>query len=130
VSEHSNAQLLRKVYDAFGRGDVETASTYWTEDAVHHYPGRSVLAGSHKGLQATQDFARQMAELTEGNIQMEVLDIGASDDYAYALLHTRYQRGDKVLETPFINVAKIENGKIKEFWTYPDDQYAVDEFWG
>ena len=128
--EHPNAALLRKVYDAFGVGDVETAGRYWTEDAVHHYPGRSRLAGSHKGLAETTAFAQQMFELTEGNIGMEVLDISASDHYAYALVRTRYQRGDVVLEMPFVNVMRIEDGLIAEFWTYPQDQYAVDEFWG
>jgi hypothetical protein len=26
-------------------------------------------------------------------------------------------------------VARIVDGKIKEFWTYPNDVYAIDEFW-
>ncbi|WP_328603376.1 nuclear transport factor 2 family protein [Amycolatopsis sp. NBC_00345] len=129
MSDHENIALMRKVYDAFGVGDVQTAGSYWTEDAVHHYPGRSPLSGEHHGLQESIAFAEQMFELTGGNLRMDVLEIGASDNHAFALLHTHYERKGRVLEMPFVNVARIEGGKIAEFWTYPNDLYAIDEFW-
>lgn len=127
--DHPNITLLRKVYDAFGVGDVDTAGSYWNEDAVHHYPGRNPLSGEHHGLAESTAFANKMWELTEGNLKMQVLEIGASDNHAFALLQTRYERKGHVLEMPFVNVARIENGKISEFWTYPEDLYATDEFW-
>lgn len=129
MNDHPNVALLRKVYDAFGVGDVETAGTYWKEDSVHHYPGRSPLSGVHRGIKESTAFANKMFELTEGKLRMDVLEIGASENHAFALLHTRYERKGKVLEMPFINVARIEDGKIAEFWTYPEDLYATDEFW-
>jgi ketosteroid isomerase-like protein len=129
VDQHPNVELMQKVYDAFGVGDLATASSYWTDDAVHYYPGRSILAGTHKGLEETTAFATKMFELTGGRITMETLDIGASDGYAFALVRTRYERDGKSLDMPFVNIARISDGKIAEFWTYPHDQYAVDEFW-
>jgi hypothetical protein len=127
--DHPNVHLMEKVYAAFGTGDVETAGTYWQPDAVHHYPGASPLAGEHKGIVESTKFANQMFELTNGNLQMDVLEIGASDGHAFALLYTRYERKGRVLEMPFVNVARIEDGLIAEFWTYPNDLYALDEFW-
>jgi uncharacterized protein len=129
MNEHPNIELMKKVYAAFAAGDVETAGSYWTEDCTHHYPGRSELAGSHAGLQEATAFAGKMFHLTEGKIDMEILDVGASDDHAFALVRTRYQRGNRILEMPFVNVVYVSDGKIAEFWTYPEDQYAVDEFW-
>jgi uncharacterized protein len=129
VSDHPNVQLMQKVYAAFGVGDVETAGSYWTEDAVHHYPGHSPLSGEHKGLAESISFANKIFELTDGNLSMDVLEIGASDNHAFALLQTRYERKGRVLEMPFVNVARIEDGLIAEFWTYPNDVYATDEFW-
>jgi hypothetical protein len=120
---------MQKVYAAFGVGDVDTAGSYWTEDAVHHYPGHSPLSGEHKGLAESISFANKIFELTDGNLSMDVLEIGASDNHAFALLHTRYERKGRVLEMPFVNVARIEGGLIAEFWTYPNDVYATDEFW-
>lgn len=129
MSQHPNVELMQKVYASFGSGDVNTAAQYWTEDAVHHYPGRSPLAGDHKGLAETTAFANKMFELTEGKLHMEVTEIGASDNHAFAVLQTRYERKGRTLEMPFVNVARIEDGRIAEFWTYPDDVYAIDEFW-
>jgi hypothetical protein len=129
MSDHPNVELMKKVYAAFGTGDVETAGTYWTPDAVHHYPGRNPLSGEHKGLEASIAFANKIWQLTEGKMRMDVLEIGASDNHAFALLDTRYERKGRVLQMPFVNIAKIEDGKISEFWTYPDDVYATDEFW-
>lgn len=129
MSEHPNVELLKTVYGYFAKGDLETASSYWTADCAHHYPGKSVLAGSHRGLEEATAFARKMFEMTNGQIQMDILDVGASDDHAFALVRTRYARDGKQLEMPFVNIARVRDGKIAEFWTYPDDQYAVDEFW-
>ena len=129
MTDHPNVMLMRNVYAAFGTGDVDTAGTYWTEDAVHHYPGRNPLSGEHHGLADSTAFANKMWELTDGNIKMDVLEIGASDNHAFALLQTRYERKGHVLEMPFVNIARIQDGKIAEFWTYPDDVYATDEFW-
>lgn len=125
-----NLAMMRKVYDAFGTGDVETAGSFWAEDAKHHYPGRSVLAGTHHGVEDSTAFANKMFELTEGKLSMEVVDLAASDTHAYALLQTHYERGEKTLDVMFVNMVRIENGRIAEFWTMPQDQYAVDEFWG
>jgi ketosteroid isomerase-like protein len=129
MTEHPNIDLMQKVYAAFGTGDVATAGSYWTEDAVHHYPGHNPLSGEHKGLAESIAFANKIFELTEGKLRMDVLEIGASDNHAFALLHTHYERKGVVLEMPFVNVARIEDGKIAEFWTYPNDVYATDEFW-
>lgn len=129
MSENPNVQLMEKVYAAFGVGDVETAGTYWHEDSVHHYPGRNPLSGEHVGIEESTAFANKMWELTNGNLRMEVKEIGGSDNYAFAVLETHYERKGLVLEMPFINVALIVDGKIKEFWTYPNDVYALDEFW-
>jgi ketosteroid isomerase-like protein len=129
MSDHPNIQLMEKVYASFGSGDVETAGTYWHEDSVHHYPGRNPLSGEHVGIKDSTAFANKMWELTNGNLRMEVKEIGASDNHAFAILQTHYERKGLVLDMAFINVALIVDGKIKEFWTYPNDVYAVDEFW-
>lgn len=129
MSEHPNVQLMEKVYASFGVGDVETAATYWHEDSVHHYPGRNPLSGEHVGIEDSTAFANKMWELTGGNMRMDVKEIGGSDNHAFAILETHYERKGLVLDMAFINVAKIVDGKIKEFWTYPNDVYAIDEFW-
>jgi len=39
------------------------------------------------------------------------------------------QRAGKQLDTGFILIFRIENGRLAEVWAVPRDQYAVDAFW-
>ncbi|MED7951247.1 MULTISPECIES: nuclear transport factor 2 family protein [Streptomycetaceae] len=129
VVDHPNAKLMEAVYAAFTVGDVQKAAGYWTKDCVHYYPGTSELSGAHEGIESALAFAGRMFEICQGRIQMEIHEIGASDTFAFATVFTRYEREGKSLEMPFVNVARIQDGLIAEFWTYPEDQYAVDQFW-
>lgn len=129
TASHPNVALMTKVYEAFTRGDVEGAAAYWTDDCIHHYPGRNPLSGSHQGIESANAFAGKMFELTQGRIRMEIEEVGASENYAFALVQTSYERDGKKLDMRFVNISLIRDGKIAEFWTYPDDQYATDEFW-
>jgi ketosteroid isomerase-like protein len=129
VLDHPNSRVLELVYNAFTVGDVQKAATYWTQDCVHYYPGRSELSGAHAGIESALAFAGKMFELCQGRITMEIKEIGASENMAFSTVFTTYEREGKKLEMPFVNVVRIEDGLIAEFWTYPDDQQAVDDFW-
>ncbi len=124
-----NMEVMQEVYAAFTRGDVETAAGYWRDDCTHFYPGHSPLAGAHRGIESALGFAGRMFEITEGQIEMTILDLGASEAAAYARVHTAYRKGDLHLEMMFVNISTIVDGQIQDFWTLPEDQYAVDEFW-
>jgi len=40
------------------------------------------------------------------------------------------ERGADKLNSPGIDLFKIENGKIQEVWTFAEQQLAEDAFWG
>jgi uncharacterized protein len=126
---HPNEELVRKGYEAFGSGDMQTLGQLFAEDVVWNTPGHNPLAGTRKGQQEVfQQFA-QIAELTEGSFSLEPHDLLANDEHAVALVTARGKRGDKTIEDHQVHVFHIEDGKVKEFWGHPTDQKAVDEFW-
>jgi uncharacterized protein len=45
---HPNEDLVRRGYDAFSRGDMQTLRELFHPDIVWHAPGRSQLAGDHR----------------------------------------------------------------------------------
>ena len=51
------------------------------------------------------------------------------DDLVSVLFHVSGRRGDRVLDTDFILLFRIEADRIAEVWAVPRDQHAVDEFW-
>jgi hypothetical protein len=49
---HPNEEVVRTGYDAFSRGDMDTLRGLFVDDVVWHIPGRSPLAGDHRGVDA------------------------------------------------------------------------------
>ncbi len=42
---HPNEELLRRGYEAFAKGDLDTVMSIFDEDIVWHEPGRNALGG-------------------------------------------------------------------------------------
>ena len=63
---HPNADVLQVQIDALARGDVAKALTWYTEDAVFHYPGRNRLSGDYRGKDQILTLLGLVMELTGG----------------------------------------------------------------
>lgn len=129
VMAHPNEELLRKGYDAFGRGEMGTLQSLLAEDIVWHFPGKGPLAGDYKGIGEVMAWVGRSAELTGGTLRMEVHDILANDEHGVALTRVTAERGGKRLADNSATVFHIRDGKAEEVWIHPGDLYASDEFW-
>lgn len=125
---HPNEDLLRKGYDAFGRGDMDWLNEHFADDLVWHTPGNNPLAGDLKGKEAVFElFAKQM-EITGGTLRIEVHDVLANDEHGVALVRVTGERDGKRLEDKQAHVFHLEGEKVIEFWGHPGDLYAIDDF--
>jgi ketosteroid isomerase-like protein len=86
---HPNEELVRKGFDAFSKGDVDTLRALFAQDAVWHAPGRSPLSGDHRGVDAILGFFAQTMELTGGSFRVEFHDVLANDEHAVSLYVAR-----------------------------------------
>jgi uncharacterized protein len=125
---HPNEELVRRGFDAFATGDVDTLRQLFDQDAVWHVPGRSPLSGDHRGLDAILGFLARTMELTGGTFRADVHDVVANDEHAVALYVTRGEREGRTLEARQVLVSHVRNGKLAEAWLHAGDLYAVDEF--
>jgi uncharacterized protein len=125
---HPNEELVRKGFDAFSKGDVDTLRALFAQDAVWHAPGRSPLSGDHRGVDAILGFFAQTMELTGGTFRVELHDVLANDEHAVSLYVARGEREGRTLEDKSVLVSHIRDGKLVETWGYSEDQYALDEF--
>jgi hypothetical protein len=126
---HPNEELLRKGYDAFGRGDMRTIQSLFAEDIVWHFPGRGPLAGDYKGVGEVMAWLGRSVELTGGTLRLEIHDILANDEHGVALTRATAERGGKRLADDGVSVFHIREGKAVEVWTHLGDLYASDDFW-
>jgi ketosteroid isomerase-like protein len=46
---HAHEAVLRREYEAFARGDLETLDELLSDDIVYHVPGRNPLSGTLPG---------------------------------------------------------------------------------
>jgi uncharacterized protein len=125
---HPNEELVRRGFDAFSKGDVDTLRALFDPDAVWHAPGRSPLSGDHRGVDDILDYFARTMELTGGTFRVELHDVVANDEHAVAMYVSRGDREGKTLEDKSVLVSHVRNGKFVETWQYFEDQYAGDEF--
>jgi ketosteroid isomerase-like protein len=79
--------LVRRGYDAFNSGDIETLVSLMAHDVVHHAPGASLVAGEHKGIEAVLNYYGQLGELTGGTFQADLIDVHADGRGHVLALH-------------------------------------------
>lgn len=126
---HAHEARIREVYAAMARGDGRALAATIHPDAVWHIPGSSQLAGIYRGLDEVFGFWRRVAEMSDGGLQLEVLDVLANDDRAAVFVRGKARRGDRTLEENGVHILQLDEGRITEGWFYYEDQDAYDGFW-
>ncbi len=123
------ASVLRKGYEAYGRGDEVGVMSVLADDLVWHSLGRGPMAGDYKGKEELAAYFGKTAELSGGTFREQVLDVAGNAIRAFGLVVFSAERDGKALHTRSVHVADVEDGKITEFTEYFDDQHGWDEFW-
>jgi ketosteroid isomerase-like protein len=127
---HPDEELVRRGYVAFSQGDMETLREVFHPDLVWHSPGRSQLAGDHRGVDAVLGFFGRTMELTGGTFRIELHDVVANDEHVVGLNSVAAERDGKTLNGRNALVFHVRDGRATEVWQFWADQYAADEFFG
>jgi ketosteroid isomerase-like protein len=123
-----NAARVRKGYEAFNKGDVETLIDLFAEDIVWHFPGTSKLAGDHAGRDATLSMLGAYGAATGGTLQVNLIDVMASDDHVAGWANDTASAGAKTLDVRAAVIFAMRDGKAVEAWHHFDDPNALDAF--
>jgi ketosteroid isomerase-like protein len=129
VHEHPNVELLRRGYEAYGSGDLETINELFADDIEWHVAGRSPIAGDYHGKEEVFGFFAKLMELSGGTSRLEVHDVLANDEHGVALVVGSGSREGREFSGRDVHTFHFRDGKVVELWDAPGDQYAVDEFW-
>ena len=127
---HPNVDLLNQGYDAFEKGDLETIRGLFTDDVVFHVPGRSKLAGDKRGNDEVLGFFGELVQLSDGTFKIDRHAVIADDEHGAVLSTTSAQRGDASFSVKTVDTFHFRDGKVSECWSFAEDPYALDEFWG
>jgi uncharacterized protein len=123
--DHPNAVALRKGYEAFAAGDMETVGALFADDIAWHQSGNSPLSGDFAGKDAVFGIFAQLAELTAGTFGQEIHDLLANDEHAVVMVESWWEQPH-----PFrgksVHAWHLRNGIATEAWLTGHDQAAAD----
>ena len=124
------SNVFARYAQAWLDADWEAAVALWSDDVVHHVPGRHRFAGTFRGKQAYLNHLDEAFAQLAGSVEIiSVHDVLISDDHAVALVHERAVRGERSLDFQRVVVYHAADDLITETWSYDFDPYALDEFW-
>ena len=124
-----NAELIRRAYDAFSRGDTEGVFALFAKDILWHVPGRGPLSGEYRGHVEVQGFFQHFMELSSGTFRLQVDHILAEGDLVVVLCTDKAQRGNLSKTSQQVHVWTVRDGYATTFREYQGDQQSEDEFW-
>lgn len=125
---HSNEDLLRRGYEAFATGDIDTVLTVFADDIAWHVGGSNQTSGDYHGHQEVMGFFVKLMELSGGSFRLDVHDILANDTHGIVLATAHGQRDGQQLTAREVNIWHLADGKATEFWAFAEDQAAIDRF--
>jgi ketosteroid isomerase-like protein len=128
---HPDVELVRRLYEAWGSGDEERAGECFAPDALWSVPGRSPIAGGHRGWPAIRDeFFGTLAALSGGTFRAELVDVAVGERHVVAVQHATAEReGGRRLDITACQLMTVEDGRIALVRSHYSDQEALDAFW-
>lgn len=82
MSEQDNKELIRRGYEAFSNGDVETVMDLFDDDIEWVQPGQSAVSGTFHGKAEVMD---QLGQLAEKGLTVRLDQLIAEGDTVVAL---------------------------------------------
>lgn len=130
MAEHPHALLVRKGYEAFTRGDMDTLRGLISADATHHVPGSHPLSGDFKGQDAIIGMYGQLFERTNGTMQVELRNILVDGrGHAVSVHHFTAERNGKRIDENGAIVFRIVGDKITDLDECVEDIDKGNAFW-
>ena len=125
-----NVATMRRAYEAFNTGDIDTLTELFDEDAVWHLPGRSSMADDYKGRDATLAYFGLLGQKTGGTFRAELGHLTADgEDCVVGIQRSTAERDGKHLNVDDCIVFQLKDGRITDGREHFEDLYAWDEFW-
>ena len=130
MSAAEDIATVRRGYEAFNTGDMETLSGLFDENASWHTPGHAPLAGDHVGREAAFAYFGQLGQDTGGTFRADLRDLMADENGHVVGIHQcRGDRAGKHLDVECCLVFELKDGRIVDGREHFEDLYAWDEFW-
>jgi uncharacterized protein len=125
----SKEDTVRRGYQAFSEGDMETLGSLYTDDVVQTQSGNNPLSGEYQGRDDVLGLYGKMFELSGGTFKAELKSVKTEGDKVVSVHHAQGERGGKTLSEDESIAFTFSGDKISRLDLTSGDQAAVDDFW-
>ena len=130
MGAEENAAIMRRAYEAFNKGDINTLIEIFDESVAWHLPGRSSMAKDYQGRDATLAYFGLIGQETGGTFRAELQHLLADDeDRVIGIQRSTGDRNGKHLDAGNCIVFQLKDGRVTDGREHFHDLYAWDEFW-
>ena len=128
----ANAQVVRKLFEAIGRGDLDAIRRVLAPDVTFVIPGSFRLAGVFHG---PDDFLRGLGQLVQasaGTLRVELVNTavnGLDGDLAIANYHATGTVKGEAIDERNACLIKLNDGQVREMTDFYGDPETVARQW-
>lgn len=124
---HAHENMLKTLYDALAKRDMERVIGLLTDDIEFRIFGRSPVSGSYSGKNEILRFFGKLGSTYGDTFRLEIQDILVNDKHGVVLTLERAQYRGEAVANRAVHVYDIRAGKCARCRAYNED--AWDEFW-
>ena len=124
-----NAEVVRRGYQAFNSGDLDTLRGVFAENAVWHAAGSGVLSGTKQGRDAVLAYFGELGERSQGSFRATVRDIVGGEKHTVGIHETHAESNGNSLDLATVIVFLLRDGKVIEGREFFEDTAKSDAFW-
>ena len=125
TTPHPHADLVRRLFDAFGQQNREEIVAAIAEDCVWRVPGNNVLAGEYEGRAAVLSLFGRLKRLFTGPAGFEIIDLAVSQDRVMSYQYGTVVVGGETVRLKECLVYTIKHGRVVEMDEY---QFSLEAF--
>ncbi|GAC1374323.1 MAG: nuclear transport factor 2 family protein [Pseudarthrobacter sp.] len=129
MGSQEDAAVVRRGYEAFNAGDIETLKGLFAPDAVYRVGGSGALAGVKQGSDEILAHFGELFSRSGGTVKVELQDVIAGERHTVALQSAQAQRNGQSLEQQGALVFTLRDGKVTEVNEFTEDTAKASDFW-
>jgi ketosteroid isomerase-like protein len=114
---------------AYAEGELDALRELLCDDVIWHVPGRSAIAGEHRGLEAVLAYFETRRRMTDATFRVTGRGAAMIGDRVVQLADGRAERDGRTMTWSTAGVFRVADGRVAECWLVPFDLYAFDEIW-
>jgi ketosteroid isomerase-like protein len=120
---------IRRVFAAFGGGDVRALHEVIAEDAVWRVPGTAPVSREYRGRDEIFGLFRETRRLTDGTYRSELRWAVADGEHAVAVYRATGRRNGRELDIDQALLIGLRDGRWQTVLALPTDPQAFEAFW-